>query len=171
MSRKYLIPLLVGVTLLAAAVATAGPGGAVRGGSRDRVAVISAKDFNLKNLEGNVVLVAFWQSQCEQCEAYIKWMTDMQARHLDDGLVIVAVNQDRDSAAAADLLNKIHPRSQVVLDPTGRMAAQYELDAMPCSYLHDRNLGLQDKFPGFVPEDTKAVEAALVKLLEQEHKD
>lgn len=171
MFRKFIVPLLTGLIVLAAAAAMAGPEGSVRGGNRDRVAVISAKDFNLKSLEGSVVLVGFWQSACEQCESYVQWMAEIQARYLEEGLVIVAVNQDTETSAATDLLNKIHRRTQVVIDPTGRMAAQYELEAMPSTYLYDRNLNMQDKFPGFVPEETEPLEAAIVKLLKKKHQD
>ena len=171
MFRKFFVPLLAGLIVLAAAAAMAGPEGSVRGGNRDRVAVISAKDFNLKNLEGSVVLVGFWQSACEPCDLYIQWLTKMQARYLEEGLIIVAVNQDPNTSAATDLMNKVHPRTQVVIDPTGKMAAQYELEAMPSTYLYDRNLNMQDKFPGFVPEETEPLEAAIVKLLKKKHQD
>jgi len=172
MFRKIMIPLLAGLIAMTGSMALAGPEGTVRGDSRDRVAILSVKDFNLQKLEGKVVLVGFWQgARCEQCEAYISWLTRMQAAHGEDGLVIVAVNQDRDSSAATDLLNKIDPRIQVVIDPTGKMASRYELEATPSSYLYDRNLDMQAKFVGFVPEETEPVEAEIVKLLKKEYKD
>lgn len=171
MNRKIEICLLAGWVLLAAAGALAGPGGSVRGGDRDRVPVISAKDFDLAKLRGKVVLVGFWQSKCEQCEAYVGWLADMQTRYQDQGLVVVAVSQDPKSSSASDLLNKIHPRTQVVLDPTGKMAARYELDAMPATYLHDRNLELRDGFPGFDPKQAGPLEEVLLGLLEEKIED
>ena len=170
-----MIPLLAGLIAMtgtmAGSMALAGPEGTVRGESRDRVAILSVKDFNLRDLEGKVVLVGFWQARCKQCEAYILWLTEMQARHGDDGLIIVAVNQDRNESAATDLLNKIDPKIQVVIDPTGKMASQYQLEAMPSSYLYDRNLDMQAKFVDFVPEETEPVEAEIVKLLKKKYKD
>ncbi len=95
----------------------------------------------------------------------------MQSRYGVDGLVIVAVNQDRDVSAATDLLNKIHARTQVVLDPTGKMGASYQLEGMPSTYLYDRNLNMREKFVGFVPEETDSLETTIVNLLEQEYKE
>ena len=171
-----MIPLLAGLIAMTGSMvgsmALAGPEGTVRGESRDRVAILSVKDFNLPKLEGKVVLVGFWQAvQCEQCEAYITWLTEMQAAHGEKGLVVVAVNQDQKTSAATDLFHKIDPKIQIVADPTGKMGSRYQLEAVPSSYLYDRNLDMQAKFVGFVPEETEPVEAEIVKLLKKKYKD
>lgn len=175
MLKKTMILFLAGLIAMIGAmtgpVALAGPEGTVRGESRDRVAVLSVKDFNLQTLEGKVVLVGFWKSDCEQCEAYISWLTRMQTSHGDEGLVIVAVNQDKNASAATDLLNKISPKIQVVIDPTGKMGSRYQLEGMPSSYLYDRNLDMQTKFVGFVPEETGPMEEAIEKLIKKKYKD
>jgi thiol-disulfide isomerase/thioredoxin len=144
----------------------------VRGGNRDRAPVINVRDFNLQKYEGKVVMIAFWQArECPTCEAYIPWLADMQGRYGSDGLVIVAVNQDLESASATDMVSKIHSRSQVVLDPTRKMAASYQIEGVPSTYLYDRNLNLTDKFSGFVKEETESMEKAVEKLLEKKYKD
>jgi thiol-disulfide isomerase/thioredoxin len=172
MSRKIMIPVLIATVVLVGAMAFAGPEGSVRGGNRDRVPVLAAKDFNLAALEGRVVLVGFWRAvDCPSCEAYISWLTRMQAEFLDDGLVVVAVNEDVDSASGTDLLNKIHRRSQVVLDPTGRMGASYQLKGMPSTYLYDRNLNMSAKFVGFVAEETDSLVAAIAELVEKPYEE
>lgn len=177
MFRKIVMSLLVGLIVMTGSLtmtgsmALAGPEGTVRGESRDRVAVLSVKDFNLQKYEGKVVLVGFWQARCEQCDAYISWLTRMQESHGEEGLVIVAVNQDQDTSSATDLIKKIHPKTQVVIDPTGKMGSQYELEGMPSTYLYDRNLNMQAKFVGFVPEETKPAEDEIVKLLKKKYKD
>jgi thiol-disulfide isomerase/thioredoxin len=171
-AAALLVGFLVGSLLMTVAVVLAGDFGTVRGESRDRTPVLSVKDFNLETLVGKVVLIGFWQTlQCEACQTYIPWLTEMQARYGEDGLVIVAVNQDRDEAAATVLLSKIHPRTQVVLDPTGKMGSSYKLEGMPSTYLYDRNLNMREKFVGFVLEETDSLETTIVNLLEQEYKD
>ncbi|MCK9995133.1 MAG: TlpA family protein disulfide reductase [Candidatus Krumholzibacteria bacterium] len=174
MFRKIIIPLLVVLITMVGALALAGPEGSVRGGDRDRTPVLSVKDFNLQAYEGKVVLIGFWQRQgpqCEDCEAYISWLTRMQESHGKEGLVIVAVNQDQVETAALDLMKLIHPRIQVVMDPTGKMGSRYELEGIPSSYMYDRNLNMQAKFVGFVPEETEAMEKEIVKLLKKKYKD
>jgi len=169
-----MIPLLVVIITLTGTLALAGPEGTVRGETRDRTPVLEARDFNLEAYEGKVVLIGFWQKQgpeCEQCQAYISWLTRMQESHGPEGLVIVTMNQDLDEAAALDLMKLIHPRTQVVLDPTRKMWSRYQLEGMPSSYMYDRNLNMQAKFVGFVPEETEAMEKEIVKLLKKKYKD
>ena len=170
MIRK-IIPFLLLISLVAA-VALAGPGVSVRGGSRDRAPVLAPQDFHLDRLEGKVVLMAFWRAKdCPLCEDYVAWLNDMQAYHGEEGLIVVAVNEDLDSSAATDLLNGIHPRSQVILDPMEKMGASYQLEGMPSTYLYDRNLEMKYKFVSFAVDNTDTLEAAIVELLEQEYKD
>lgn len=169
-----MIPLLVALITLTGTLALAGTEGTVRGQSRDRVPVLSVKDFNLEAYEGKVVLIGFWQKQglqCLECEAYISWLTRMQETYGQEGLIIVAVSQDTEEAAALDLMNMIHPRTQVVMDPTLKMGSRYNLEGMPSSYLYDRNLNMQATFVGFVPEETDALEKEIVKLLKKKYKD
>lgn len=172
MLKKIAYVILVGVTLAFSTMALAGPEESVRGSNRDRVPVIDVRDFNLTKLEGKVVLIAFWQKlECDPCEAYISWLSTMQSRYGKEGLAVVAVNQDLESSAATSMLPKIHSRSQVVLDPTRKMGSSYELEGMPSTYLYDRNQNMTDKFVGFVPEETEAMEKAIAKLIEKEYKD
>jgi thiol-disulfide isomerase/thioredoxin len=172
MFRKMMISLLIVTVSLTGSLALAGPEGSVRGGNRERVPVLNARDFNLDSMVGKVVMVGFWQgTNCPTCEAYISWLTEMQERYLEDGLIIVAVNVDRDSGAATDLANKIHARSQIVLDPTGRMAASYELEGVPSTYLHDRNLNPAAKFVNFVPEESDSLVTTITELLATPYKD
>lgn len=172
MFRKIIVCLLIGFTFATVAVAQVGNDGSVRGGHRDRAPVISVKDFKLDAMVGKVVLIGFWKvSDCAVCEAYIPWLTQMQVQYGEDGLIIVAVNEDNYQAIAMDQITKMHPRIQVVLDATGSMGARYQLEGMPSTYLYDRNLNMREKFVGFVPEETDSLETAIVKLLEQEYKE
>ena len=172
MFRKIVFTLLVGVTLAFSTMALAGLEESVRGGDRDRVPVMDVRDFNLKKYEGKVVLIAFWQKlECDQCKAYISWLSTMQSQFGKEGLIVVAVNQDLESSAATSMLNQIHSRSQVVLDPTHRMRSSYKLEGMPSTYLYDRNQNMTDKFVGFIPEETEAMEKAIAGLIKKEYKD
>jgi hypothetical protein len=170
MVRKIiLVVLLIG---LVAAIALAGPEGSVRGGSGDRAPVLAPQDFQLDRLEGKVVLMAFWRGKdCLPCVDYIAWLNRMQAYHGEEGLAVVAVNEDLDSAAATDLANNINPQTQIILDPMEKMGASYQLEGIPSTYLYDRNLNMKYKFVGFAADDADSLEAVIVDLLKQEFKD
>lgn len=170
MIRK-IIPILLLISLVAA-VALAETGVSVRGGNRDRAPVLAPQDFHLDRLAGKVVMMAFWRDRnCPLCGDYINWLNRMQGRYGDEGFLVVAVNEDRDSSSAADMLNSIHPRSQVILDPKEKMGASYQLEGLPSTYLYDRTLEMKYKFVSFAVDNTDTLEAAIVELLKQEYKE
>ncbi|MCB1844387.1 MAG: TlpA family protein disulfide reductase [Halioglobus sp.] len=88
---------------------------------------------------GKVVLVDFWASWCVPCRRSFPWLNDMQEKYASDGLVIIGVNEDNDQANAAAFLNEYPARFRIIPDPDGKLAARFELLAMPSSYLIGRD--------------------------------
>ena len=166
MFRKILVVLLIALIATTASAQQE----SVRGGARDRAPVIDARDFNLEKYEGKVVVLAFWQAlECAACESYVPWLAEMQTRYLEEGLVIVAVNQDLQTAAATDWLPKIHSRSEIVIDATRKLAANYQIKGVPSTLFFDRNLELAGNVNGFVPEESASLEKVIKLLVEQEY--
>lgn len=161
--------LLMGAVVFAGGAA-AQVTGAVRGGDRERVPVLSAKDFQLKSLEGRVVLVEFWSTGEELCRESLPWLTVMQARYGSRGLTVVAVNLDREASQAKEMFGMLDPGIQVVLDPLRAMAARYEVEQIPSSFLYDRKLALRATHSGFDAEDTGAREEEIAELLAEKVK-
>lgn len=171
MFRKTIILTLFVSALLAATFALAGIGGSARGGDRDRVAVISVKDFNIKKFEGKVVLVGFWRgAKCEPCLKYLEWMSEMQEIYGEDGLITVAVNQDGDQSTGGDLFPVIHSKTQIIIDPTGKMGSAYHIEVIPSTYLYDRNLELIFTFMDFTAESPEPMEQAIQELIKVKYK-
>ena len=93
----------------------------------------------LKDLHGKVVLVDFWASWCAPCLSSFPWMDDLQKRHGQQGLVVVAVNLDQDRALADAFLRKTAPQFRIEFDQQGTLAKQFGVQAMPTSFLIDRS--------------------------------
>jgi thiol-disulfide isomerase/thioredoxin len=165
-----MLPILVWGALATAAVAAAQGPGSVRGGDRERVPVLGAKDFHLKALEGRVVLVDFWSTKEELCRQSLPWLSTMQSRYGDQGLTVVAVNVDREANEARELFDMLDPKVQVVLDPRGAMAASYEVAQIPSGFLYGRNQELRATRIGFDPEEAAAREKEIVDLLAEKVK-
>ena len=155
------------VSAIASASAHAQAVGSVRGGARDRAPVLDAKDFNLQNFEGRVVLLAFWKAGEEQSDAMVPWLSHLQEDFGQDGLSVVAVNLNNQSAAAAGAVETMHPHVQVVLDPTSRLATRYHLGTIPSGLLFDRAGGSRGSFTGFVGGETDTLEVDIVELLKE----
>jgi thiol-disulfide isomerase/thioredoxin len=131
---------------------------------------LPAAEFKLAEFEGKVVLVDFWASWCKPCRHSLPWLSAMQQKYGDKGLQVVMVNLDRDPAAAAESAAEIDVGIRQFLDPAGGMAARYELEGMPSSFLYDRSGELISAHVGFLKADGPKREKAILATLESEKK-
>lgn len=146
---------------------TSGVGG-VRGGSRDRVPVLDAKDFNLQKLAGRVALVAFWKASDEDSARMLPWLNELQLELGPRGLTVVAVNVNEEAAAAVDAVSQLHPRVQVVVDSRGRMPSRYGLSQVPGAVLFDRGGERRGEMIGFPDSHTDSLTAEVTALVDEE---
>ncbi|MDZ7803273.1 TlpA disulfide reductase family protein [Thiohalophilus sp.] len=123
--------------------------------------------IELQEYRGQVVYLDFWASWCTPCRKSFPWMNALQERYADDGLVVLAVNLDQDTAAARRFLKKYPANFTVAFDPDGNVAERYELKGMPASYLIDRQGNLVMSHTGFRSTDADRLEARIKARLEQ----
>jgi peroxiredoxin len=93
----------------------------------------------------------------------------MQSKYADDGLVIVAVNVDNDLAEANRFLSDFPAEFQIHFDDDKSLARQYEVIAMPSSFLIGRDGQVVEKHLGFKVLKQEEYEAAIRTALELEN--
>jgi len=120
--------------------------------------------LQLKDLRGKVVYLDFWASWCDPCRKSFPWMNEMQARYADKDVVIIAVNVDKETAAARKFLAEYPAGFTVAYDPEGSTAAVYQVKGMPSSYLIDRDGNLQASHIGFREKDQPVLESKIKAL-------
>jgi len=121
----------------------------------------------LKSLNGKVVLVDFWASWCGPCLQSFPWMNELQQEHADDGLVVVAVNVDQERALADAFLKKVPAKFQVEYDQAGNLARQFGVQAMPTSFLIDRQGNIRIRHAGFREKQREERELQIEQLLKE----
>ena len=136
------MPRLV-VLLLLAAVSPA----ALAGGDR----------LELAQFKGQVVYLDFWASWCAPCRESFPWMNRLQNELGHDGLVVIAVNVDRERADADRFLREHPAHFRIVYDPDGLLAEKFGVRGMPTSFLIDRNGHVQSRHEGFLLRDRDAL--------------
>ena len=109
----------------------------------------SAQDFSLAAYKGKVVYLDFWASWCTPCKLSFPWMKDLQRSYGEKGLVVVAVNVDRDRAAASAFLHDTPATFPVVYDPEGKIAQSFDVKDMPTSVLIGRDGAVHFVHQGF----------------------
>jgi len=126
-----------------------------------------ASEFDLAQFKGQVVLVDFWASWCGPCRKSLPWLNLMQEKYGAQGLQIVTINLDKKPAAARKMSAEMIPAIRQFSDPEGTLAAHYELEGMPSSFLFDRAGKQLAVHLGFVDseknEREQEVQAALIR--------
>ena len=122
--------------------------------------------LDLSTYRGQVVVVDFWASWCAPCRRSIPWLNEMRARYADRGLVVIGVNVDKDGRDAERFMRDVPIDFQVLYDPQGSLAARYEVEGMPSSYVFSRDGTLVARHVGFQNARRPEYEALLSELLQ-----
>ena len=121
----------------------------------------------LETLHGKVVLLDFWASWCSPCLKSFPWMNELQKKHGADGLVVLAVNVDQDRKLADAFLSKTPAQFKIEYDPNGAVARQFDVQAMPTSFLIDRQGKVRIRHAGFKEKTRDSREKQIEQLLKE----
>jgi len=124
--------------------------------------------LNLDEYRGKVVIVDFWASWCVPCRRSFPWLNSMHDKYADRGLVIVGVNLDLERAEADRFLAEFPPRFRIHFDESKDLAHEFDVVAMPSSYLIGRAGEIVDRHFGFKVMQQDEYEAAIVAALGQQ---
>jgi len=119
----------------------------------------------LEPVEGKVIWVDFWASWCVPCRRSFPWMNTMQQKYGSQGLQIIAVNLDKDRALADGFLAEVPAQFSLRFDPAGNLAKQFQVQAMPSSFLLDASGKILDSHFGFRLADAEEYERAIQAAL------
>jgi len=122
---------------------------------------------SLEALRGRVVYVDFWASWCGPCRLSFPWLRSLHERYANRGLVIVAINLDKNRDAADDFLAQYPAPFIVAFDPAGKSAEAFKVPAMPSSYLIGPTGLVLYSQAGFDPKETGAIEARIKEAFPQ----
>jgi thiol-disulfide isomerase/thioredoxin len=126
----------------------------------------SGETVALDSLDARVVLVDFWASWCVPCRKSFPWMNALREQYGAKGLAIVAINLDKDRAAADAFLAKNPAAFTVAFDPAGQTAEAYRVSGMPSTVLIGQDRTILVRHTGFDSKHAGEIEAAIEEALE-----
>ncbi len=127
------------------------------------VSTLDGGTFNLEDHRGKIVVMSFWASWCSPCRLELPALDALQKER--DDLYIVAVNVDRDRAAAERFLNSLDIDLPVAWDNEALALGLYDVLSMPTMYLIDANGTVKFKKVGFSREKGLAeLEAKIAEI-------
>jgi Thiol-disulfide isomerase and thioredoxins len=121
--------------------------------------------LDLTAYKGKVVYLDFWASWCNPCRLSFPWMSKLQQANAAKGLVVIAVNVDRDKKLADDFLGRYDHPFKVVYDPKGEIAGQYHVNDMPTSVVFGRDGKVHSTHAGFFQDQEGSYAAQIDALL------
>ena len=128
--------------------------------------VAASETFDPGQYAGKVVVLDFWASWCVPCRRSFPWLNAMHDKYAEQGLVIVGINLDMERGDAAKFLEEYPAEFAIVYDENKELARQFDVVAMPSSYVIGRDGQLAAKHMGFKVKQQDEYEALIVGALQ-----
>jgi thiol-disulfide isomerase/thioredoxin len=126
----------------------------------------TGRPVSLENFRGKVVYVDFWASWCGPCRKSLPLYEEMKEEFPSETFEIVAINLDEDRNDAVRFLEK-HPVSYtILLDPAGTTASQWQIQAMPTSFLLGADGRVIRSWAGFYPSHMEEIQNEILAALQ-----
>lgn len=119
--------------------------------------------LRLSAYKGNVVLLNFWATWCHGCTQEIPWLIQFQKTYKGRGFTVIGVSMDDDGWKAVRPFIGSEKVNYPVVVGNEQMARPYGLDAMPMTFLIDRDGKIAATSVGII--DRTACERQIVELL------
>ncbi|WP_245738910.1 TlpA disulfide reductase family protein [Nitrosomonas marina] len=123
---------------------------------------------NVQALKGEVVYLDFWASWCPPCVESFPFLNQLHHEFSEQGLRIIGVNLDEKTADADVFLNKYGADFTIAADPTRQCAKNFDVIAMPSSYLIDREGIVRYIHRGFRSGETDKIRIIVEQLLKHQ---
>ena len=130
---------------------------------------INGQTFDLKQLQGKVVLVTFWSTKCEICHSEIPKMNQLKDRYKGQSVVFLALTMENEAKVGTYLKSTafnfdILPNSfGAVLQYADRDKSGNMNMGFPAYFLIDQNGSLQMKANGW--DKTEVLDAKIAGML------
>jgi thiol-disulfide isomerase/thioredoxin len=129
------------------------------------LSLLEGETKNLSSYKGKVVFLNFWATWCGPCRIEMPSLEALYNKFSDKDLEILAVNCREDQATVSSFLKNEGFSFPVLLDLNGRVSTNYGVQAIPTTFLIDRDGMIILRLVGSIDWDTPKIHAALESLL------
>ena len=126
----------------------------------------TGETVTLSNLRGKVVFLNFWATWCPPCRAEMPSMESLYNRYKDRGFEMLVVNCAEGDAVVRDFREDFNLTFPIPLDRDGRVSSSYGVQAIPTTFIIDKEGRIVVRFVGSLDWDTPAIHTALEMLLD-----
>ncbi|NDJ75451.1 MAG: TlpA family protein disulfide reductase [Chloroflexi bacterium] len=125
---------------------------------------VDGEAVRLGDYDGQVVVLNLWATWCPPCRAEMPDLEAVWQRYADDGMVVLAVNQNESASDVAAFRTEYDLTFPVALDRAGDVGRLYETSTFPTTYFIDRDGVIREVVHGAMP--AAMIESLVRDLLE-----
>jgi len=103
------------------------------------LASLNAPHWSLSGTRGHVVVVNFFATWCPPCRAETPDLVAIEKRYASKGVIFVGVDDREDAALVSTFVKSKGIRYPIVLDTDGAVSREYDVRAIPTTYVLDRD--------------------------------
>jgi len=127
--------------------------------------ILGGESADLSSYKGKVVLLNFWATWCPPCRQEMPSMETLYQRYKNNGLEMLAVNLRENSNVVRQFIQRNSYTFPVMLDTNGRVGAMYGIEAIPTTFILDKEGNIIGRLVGSIYWDTPQVFALFDALL------
>jgi thiol-disulfide isomerase/thioredoxin len=127
--------------------------------------LVDGRTITLGALKGRVVFLNFWATWCPPCREEMPSMEILYRRFRDQGLELIAVDIMEGDKAVSAFLSDNNLSFPAALDSNGRVSNRYGIQAIPATFIIDRDGKIILYTVGGRNWNTPAIIAAFGELL------
>jgi cytochrome c biogenesis protein CcmG, thiol:disulfide interchange protein DsbE len=126
---------------------------------------LDGQPVSLEDLRGSIVLVNNWATWCPPCKAEMPTLQAYYSQYQDQGFVLVAINAGDPAQDVQDFVREYKLTFPVWLDPQNAALQAFKNDALPSSYVIDRQGMIRLAWTGAISQ--AMLEKYVTPLLEE----
>jgi len=128
--------------------------------------LLDGTKITLSQLKGKVVFLNFWATWCGPCRSEMPSMEAVYQKLKNRGFEILAVNLGESRGEVSDFMNKYKLNFPAVLDERQVTGSQYNIRAIPTTYIIDRRGLIIARLVGSINWNTPKIISALETVLQ-----
>ena len=121
--------------------------------------------YDMRQLRGKVLYVDFWASWCSPCAQSFPFLNDLDNELRGQGLHVLGINLDEKPDDAKAFLEKHPANFTVAVNADGQCPRDFGVQAMPSSYLVDRQGIIRHVHLGFRRGEAEQLRGLVEQLL------
>lgn len=124
----------------------------------------SGSKISPASFKGKVTYLTFFASWCGNCKKQMPAIKLWQDEWAAKGFQVVGINVDRTAAAGQRYIDELAPNFTVALDPTARTMSDFDINAMPTSFIIDRQGVVRERVVGYKEAEVAATRQKIMDL-------